>query len=74
MSEFAGVLADISAWTNANRELAPFVAFAGIGVVLGIVTLLLNYLRIPDIQFYTSKQARIRKRYQRRQHAFTRTA
>lgn len=67
MREITALYADISVWAATHWEtLAPFVAFLGVGVVLGLVTLLIHTLRIPDIQFLIHKQARVRERYRRR--------
>ncbi|OQW55521.1 MAG: hypothetical protein A4S14_12840 [Proteobacteria bacterium SG_bin9] len=67
MRELTALYADLAVWLVARWEaLAPFVAFIGIGAVLGVVTLLIRYLRIPDIQFYIRRQARLRERFGRR--------
>lgn len=72
MREITALYADITVWIIDRWEtLAPFIAFVGIGVVLGLVTLLIRYLRIPDIQFYVRRQARLRERFGRREQART---
>lgn len=68
MRELTALYADITVWFAERWEaLAPFAAFVGIGVVLGLATLLIHYLRIPDIQFHVRRQARVRERFSRRQ-------